>query len=105
MRVTVNRLTTIPLYRDVTQATGYVGNKGVPTLVGNISADIQPAENRLTAEIYGRKVSEMLSLICPIETDIRDGDSVIIGGGATPTHRIVSVKPYSQHKTALAEKI
>lgn len=83
----------------------YVGTKTEWVISHTIHANVQCAANKLTSEIYGERVSNMLSLICDESAEINEGNRVSFTCSGKPTHKIVSVMRYSTHKTVLAEVI
>lgn len=87
------------------QESGYVGTKTVWAYSHTVQCNVQPAENKLTAEIYGVRVYDMYSLICGLSDALSEGQRVSFGSVEKPTHRIVSVKRYGMHKVLLAEVI
>ena len=97
----LNRLQNVNVY-TYTTAQGTHGVIKTPSVARTIEAIVSPVEDKLSVEIYGNKITQMLQIIT--SDTIADGEMVSISG-STPTHKIVSVKEYAKHKTALAEKI
>ena len=101
MRLHRRGLKTVYVFKRVETESDYVGteNKYVPCRP--IKCNVQPAENKITVEMYGEKVYCMCTLICDIDCDV--GDAVSFERGGAPTHKIISLSTYSTHKKAIAE--
>ena len=84
---------------------GYVGTKTEYVPSHKIWCVISPAENKITAEIYGKRVYDMISLMCDTKEDIQGAHRLSLDGFSTPEYKIVSVKKYSVHTEVLAEVI
>lgn len=97
----LNRLQKVNVY-TYTTTQGTHGVIKTPSAVRVIEAIISPVEDKLSVELYGNKITQMLQLIT--SGTVADGETISIGGNS-PTHKIVSVREYTKHKTALAEKI
>ena len=85
----------------------YVGTEMVPEYSHTIKANVQPAESKVTVEAYGERVYNMLSVIAPISATISEKNELSFGMGqdTQPTHKVVSVKRYTDHCVILAEKV
>lgn len=103
MRLTENLLTDIRLWKAEEQENGYVGTSVQPgDRLPNIKGIVRPAEDMLTAEIYGEKIAQLLKItVC---TPLENGCFAAFNGEDQPTHRIISVMHYTRHIEALAEK-
>lgn len=93
------------IFRQKEEDSGYVGTKAVCSPSHIEYCNIQPAANKLTAEIYGEKVYNMYTLLCGLESNICEGDRLAFNGFSKPSHKAVSVMVYTTHKTILAEVI
>lgn len=82
---------------------GYVGKKIVDNYSHTVYANIQPADSKITVESYGERAYNMVSIMCDISQDISHKISLV--GTEKPTHKVISVKEYSNHKVILAEVI
>lgn len=79
----------------------YVGTKAEYKSIGEITGQISPVTDEFTVDSFGRKRKTAYSVICGLETDVKDGDRLIIYG---ENHSVTSVKHYSGHLTVTAEK-
>lgn len=85
----------------------YVGTEMVPEFSRTVNANVQPAERKVIAEAYGERVYNMLSVIATISAEIDEKNELSFGAGqeTQPTHKVVSVKRYTDHCVILAEKV
>lgn len=67
----------------------------------NINANIYPASGKLEAEIYGERLSYMLSMLYDENEEIAEGDRVIYDNS---NYKVISIKKYSHHKLITLEK-
>lgn len=82
---------------------GYVGKKVVDDYFHTIYANVQPADSKITTEAYGERVYNMVSIMCDLSCDI--SHKISLDGTEKPTHKVVSVMEYTNHKVILAEVI
>lgn len=82
---------------------GYVGKKVVDNYSHTVYANIQPADSKITVESYGERAYNMVSIMCDISQDI--SHKISLTDIEKPTHKVVSVKEYTNHKVILAEVI
>ena len=83
----------------------YPGTQPEQRYSHTLRCNVQPAENRATAEVFGVKVYDMVSILCERDAKLAQHDMVSLAGTEKATHRIVSVKPYQTHLVCLAEKV
>lgn len=83
----------------------YPGQQPEWTYARTVRGNVQPAENRLTAEIYGERVHDMLSVILLPGSGIHEGMRLSFSGAEKADYKTVSVKEYSTHTVILAEKV
>ena len=102
VRLTRSLLKTVNVYRGTETTSAYIGTEITLASVGSIQANVQSAENRLNAEIYGEKVKDMKTLYCEIGANVLLGDTVEIDG---VRYKIISLKPYNTHITIIGELI
>lgn len=94
-------LRSIPQFRAVTSPSSYIGTqKEYKAVEGGIRAQVQPVTDSLSVAMYGNRVTQMRSLICPAGTDLKKDDLVEIDG---EKYRITAVLTYTTHLTATAE--
>lgn len=101
------RLMPVHIFVLVERDDGYVGTETVPEFSRTVNANVQPAESKVTAEVYGERVCNMLSVIAPAGAQIDERNELSFGNGQefAPTHKVISVKHYSDHSVILAEKV
>lgn len=83
----------------------YPGQEAEDVYTHTIRCNVQPAESRITVEVYGVKVYSMYSLICEPACNIPDNARISFVGKDKPTHKIASIKEYGTHKVLLVEVI
>lgn len=105
MRFCQKNLQKIKLFKNKNGNSNYVGTISEAVFIGEAEANIQTAENKLNAEIYGERVGEMLALYCSYPLKINNGDYVGIYDCNSFTHKVVSVKLYKLHAVLLVERI
>ena len=82
---------------------GYVGKKVVDNYSHMVYANIQPADSKITVESYGERAYNMVSIMCDISQNI--SYKISLANKEKPTHKVISVKEYTNHKVILAEVI
>lgn len=70
-----------------------------------IKAEIWPASGRLQAEIYGERLNYILNANIEKLTEIAEKDGLCIDNPNQVTHRVISIKTYSNHKVLELEQI
>lgn len=98
MRLKRNRLKLYKLHEAVAK----VSDEGIKKAVysdesRDIYAEIWPASGKLQAELYGQRLSYILNCLVDRETDIKEKDGICINSDHV-THKVISVKVYSNHK-------
>ena len=93
------------VFSPVEVSDGYIGTTTEYQPGRMISANVQTAESRLNAELYGERVSEMLTLYLCRPYFLEKGEAVAIGLAEKPTHKVIDCKHYRLHTVALAEVI
>ena len=101
----IKDLKPVHVFKMVKSSGVYVGTEMVAEYSHTIKANIQPAESKITAEVYGERVHNMFTVLCPAGVQICDKDKVSLAEDkqTEPTHKIVSVKRYSDHSVLLVE--
>lgn len=84
---------------------GYVGTETVAMYAFTVRGNVQPASNKITVEVYGKSVYELISIICPLTDDICGDCSLSVTGKEKPTHVVESIQRYSDHMIILAKKV
>ena len=97
----------VHVFKMVKRSGIYVGTETVAEYSHTIKANIQPAESKITAEVYGERVHNMFTVLCSAGAQICDKDKVSLAedNQTAPTHKIVSAKRYSDHSVLLVEAI
>jgi len=72
-----------------------------------MKANIQPAGGRMMTELYGLRLTYMLTMIVPIHVNIRelDGVCVFVLPDSLPDYKVIAVRTWSQHKALDLERI
>lgn len=83
----------------------YPGQQPEWSYARTVRGNVQPAENKLTAEMYGERVHDMLSVILPLGSGICEGVRISFSGTQKADYKAVSVKEYNTHTVILAEKV
>lgn len=91
------------LFSQQEEDSGYVGTTTIYVPSHIEYCNIQPVTNTVTAEIYGERVYNMVSLMCELKANIHEGDRLSLSDFTVPSHKVVSVMTYTTHKTILAE--
>ena len=103
MRFLRRDLKPVYVFAKKTVDSGYVGSKTIDEYSHTVYANVQPADSRITAEAYGEKAYDMISIMCDISSGI--AHKISLSGTEKPTYKVVSVKEYTNHKVILAEVI
>ena len=103
MRLLKKSLRNVYTFAKETVDSGYVGTKETYVYRKTVKCNVQPAENKITSEIYGERVYSMYRLIYGNNCTLCD--AVSFTGRKEPTHKIITVEKYSDHIVALAEVI
>lgn len=86
---------------DGTTYTGYepVGRE--------IEAKVQPAGGKMLSEIYGLRLSYMLTMYCQSGTDLKENDGicVYVDKYKEPDYKIVAIRTWNTHIVADLEKV
>lgn len=83
----------------------YPGQKSKETYSHRIEGNVQPAKNAVTSEIYGERVTNILSLICDKNAEISKDMKVSLSGSEKPEYKITSIEEYTRHKVIMMEAI
>lgn len=105
MRLTQRDLKEVYLFTPETVESGYVGTITKWTYTETVKCDVQPADNKIEAEVYGERVYNMLSILCLPDCGMSEDIRLSINSKAAPEYKVVSIKPYSDHLVVLAEKL
>lgn len=97
----------VPVYvfEEQERESGYVGTEIADVFTGKVQAIVQPANSSITAETYGERIGNMVTVYCPVWAEIDESCKVSFSNGEAPTHKIVSVKRYQNQKVILAEAV
>ena len=93
------------VFEEQERESGYVGTEIADVYVRTVNAIVQPANSSITAETYGERISNMLTVYCPVLAEIDENCKLSFSNGEAPTHKIVSVKRYQNQKVILAEAV
>ena len=109
MRLKQNELKTVYVFGagkvDEDSPDFYPGEEADNVFLKTIRCNVQCADSKITAEVYGKKAFDMFQLLCEIGVDINDSMKISMTDDTKPTHNIVSIRPYSTHTTVLIEVI
>ncbi len=109
MRLKQNELKTVYVFGagkiDDDSPNFYPGEEPDDVFLKTIRCNVQCADNKITAEVYGKKAFDMFQLLCETGVDINDSMKISLTDDTKPTHNIVSIRPYSTHTTVLIEVI
>ncbi len=103
MRLKLNELKQIQVFIPSEVDDGYIGTTTEYRPDRIVKANVQTAESRLNAEIYGERVGEMLTLYLCKPNALEKGEGIALKGEVKPTHRVIDCKHYRFHTTAIAE--
>jgi hypothetical protein len=82
----------------------YIGDSYQWQSAGSILCSVLPVTDKLTAELYGPRVEQMLLLHAAPGTAIADGMGIAFtAGAAEPEYTVVSVKKRMTHTYVLVE--
>lgn len=70
-----------------------------------IEAEVWPASGRLQAETYGERLNYILNANVERDTEVSEKDGLCIDDPEKVTHRVISIKVYSNHKVLELEKV
>lgn len=103
MRLKLNELKLVQVFTSLEVDDGYIGTttKYQPDRI--VKANVQTAQSKLNAEIYGERVSEMLTLYLCNPNTLEKGEGISLNGEEEPTHKIIDHKGYRFHSVAIAE--
>lgn len=102
MRLAQKYLRDVHVFTRQTIESGYVGTETKWVYHNTIKCDVQPAESKITAQIYGDKVYDMYSVICPLGA-IGNDHKISFASRDKAEYKVVSVKNYLDHTVVLAE--
>lgn len=103
MRLKLNESQKVQVFSPIEVSDGYIGTTTKYQPSRTITADIQTAENKLNAQLYGDRVSEMLTLYLCFPYSLENGEAIAMGVEEKPTHKVIDCKHYRFHTTATAE--
>lgn len=102
MRLTQRDLKDVYIFTSQTVDSGYVGTQTNWIYSHTIKCDVQPGENKITAQIYGDRVYNMYIVICQLGA-ISECCKLSFSGDDQAEYQVVSVKDYLDHTVVLAE--
>lgn len=105
MRLMQKDLKPVHLFTSKEVQSDYVGNVEKWEYTNTVQCNVQPADNKITAEIYGKRVHDMISLLCPLDCGITEDTRLSLAEKDKPTYEIKSIKYPSTHISVLAEKL
>lgn len=105
MRLTERDLRDVYLFEAETVESGYVGTTEQWNYAGTVRGCVRVAESKITAEIYGERVQNMLSVLCLPDSGIAEHTRLSVDSREVPEYKVVSIKPYQDHTVILAEKL
>lgn len=105
MRLTERDLRDVYLFESETVESGYVGTTEQWNHTDTVRGCVRVAENKITAEIYGERVQNMLSVLCLPNCGITENTRLSLSDRTSPAYKVVSIKPYYDHTVILAEKL
>ena len=103
MRFLIKDLKTVYVFGKREVDSGYVGTKIEDVYSHSVKCNVQPADSKITSEIYGERVCNMFSIMCGKNDEI--GYKISFDSKEKPTHKVISEKVYTTHKVVLAEAI
>jgi hypothetical protein len=103
MRLLMKKLKPVYVFEMRERDSGYVGTETVPVYKRRVMCNVQPAESKITVEMYGERVKDMKRVICADLGAILPHMQVSFTDNTKPTHNILSVPEYSDHTWILAE--
>ena len=83
----------------------YPGQQPEWSYARTVRGNVQPAENKLTAEMYGERVHNMFSVLLLPGSGVYEGMRMSFSGTQKADYKEVSVKEYSSHSVILTEKV
>ena len=101
MRLMMNGLKTIPLYRANKAESEYVGTDIEYVYSHHIKAAVAPATDEYSIANYGERTQAMYTLTVAVGEDVKHGDCVDIDGNCC---KIVGDLKYTAHRTLTAER-
>lgn len=106
MRLKKNRLKSYNLrkFRVIKTDEG-IKREGYSDETIEIKAEVWPASGSLQAELYGERLKYILNANVEKSTEIAEKDSLCIDNPNQVTHRVISIKTYSNHKVLELEQI
>lgn len=105
MRLMQKDLKPVHLFAAQEVESGYVGTVTKWNYTDTVQCNIQPADNKITAEVYGERVYNMISLLCPLDCGITEAVRLSPTSKEAPDYKVVSIKTYITHIAVLAEKL
>lgn len=93
----------VHVFKETKLESDYVGTKTADAYSHTVMCNVQSSLDKLTAEIYGERSYNMFTVMCRRGDDV--SGKISFTGKDAPTHRIISIKHYTQHSVILAEMI
>lgn len=102
-------LKTIYLFRkqeaDKNDPNYYPGQKAKEVYYRSIKCNVQPAKNEITSEMYGERVTNILSLLCDKDVEITDDMTISLSNPKKSEYKIISIEEYTRHNVIMIEAI
>nr|DAP78342.1 MAG TPA: head closure knob [Caudoviricetes sp.] len=106
MRLKKNRLKAYNMRKfQVIKTDEGIKREGYSDETIEIKAEIWPASGRLQAEIYGERLNYILNANVEKSTAIAEKDGLCVDKIDQVTHRVISIKEYSNHKVLELERV
>lgn len=106
MRLKKNRLKPYKMHRfQVIKTDEGIKREGYSDEAIEIKAEIWPASGRLQAEINGERLNYILNANVEKSTAIAEKDGLCVDKIDQVTHRVISIKEYSNHKVLELERV
>ncbi len=96
-----SRLKQVDIFSPTREASGYVGTKMKPTLLGFVYADIQPVTDEISEEMAGITNKKKIKLILRPDAGVQCGDLAAVYG-KSPDFTVTEIKHYSTHMAVTA---
>lgn len=101
MRLMMDDLKAVTVYRKVEKESDYVGTVTELKEIAAVDCAVNPVTDKVSAELYGERIKGMVSLLTTDLNVIEVGDIVKIGGAG---YKVLSVNHYSDHDSVTAER-
>lgn len=98
MRLTKNRLKAYQLFKHEQKITDEGARiQGFSKTPIEMQAIIWPANGRVQAEMYGKRLAYMMNMLCVLGVDIKESDGIAVFSDDKPDYKVISIKRWSEH--------